>query len=187
AREGGREEAQQIKLLFGAKSVQELLSHVEQARDQEEREGIYVIATRRATAAGDIDQALLILNRVEGSARQDLERDIHDRAAAIALANGDAEAAYRHGKYLSDLRTRTDLLSGVARLLCEKNETGRAAEIINEAQKAVEKEQEGPDKVMCMLMITNAAARLSSARGFECMKITVEAINRAKDSDGKPT
>lgn len=183
----GEREVHEIKVIFGLRSAQEALSNAERATNPEEKEVSYLIAARKAMDAGDTDQARALLDRIHGPGREELAKQIHEKTLSTAIANGDAETAYRYGKQVEDWRTRTMALSQVAQLLYEKNQSDRATEVLNEVQTAVEKEKEGPDKVVCMLIIANASARLSPVKGFESMKKAVDAINRAKDSDGKLT
>jgi len=184
---GGARGVHEIKVMVGPRSAQEALNNAERATDPEEKMASYTVAARKAVAAGDTDQALALLNRVPDTVRRELGQKIHEKALTTAIANGDAVTAYRLGKQAEDLHTRTRWLSQVAQLLYEKNQSDRATEVLNEAQKAVDKEEAGPDKVVCQLMIANVTSRFSSAKGFESMKKVVDAINRAKSADGKPT
>jgi hypothetical protein len=186
-RRGGKELIRQDMMFFASRSVQEILSSAELNPDQREKQALYALAARQSSFAGDFDQAFSLLNRIDKDEKIELEPEIRIEAAKSAIASGNVEIAYKHSKDVRDLRNRVRLLSQVAQLFQEKNETGRATAVLNEAEKSIVSLPNGVDRVITTLAIAGAAAHMDKARGFEAMTSAIAAINRAKKPDGTST
>jgi hypothetical protein len=183
----GKEHMRQVNLLFRPQSSQELLNNAEQAKDEFEKQALYIMAIKKYLSEANFDQALPLMSKLDDEQRPGREEEIHVAAAKFAIARGNIDTAYLHSRKVEFLRYRIDFLCQVVRLLQDNKEPDKALEIINETEKSIEKEENGPDKVVILLMVANAAARLKPARGFEIMKSAIEAINRARRSDGTYT
>ena len=186
ALEDGKRAFRKIKVVMGARSIQQALNNAEQATDPKEKELSYMIAIKKAADAGDIKQALSLLGRLDDSGREESEDQVRQLALNAIIDSGDADTAYRYGKRLKDPDGRAEFLVKVAQLLCAKNQRARATAVLNEAQRTAEEEGEEPPQAMDMLAIANVATCISPAKGFEAMKKAVGAINRVTDEDGKP-
>jgi hypothetical protein len=186
--EDGKELIRDINLLIRPPSAQDLLNNAEQAKDEIEKQALYIMALKKSLSEANFDQAFSIQSKLDEEERSgDGEQEIHIAAAKFAITRGNIDTAYLHSRKVKDLRDRIELLCQVARLLQDNKEPDRTLEIINEAEKSIEKEKNGPDKVVTLLRVANAATRLKPARGFEVMKSAIKAINQARRSDGTYT
>jgi len=182
---GGKEHIRQVKLVRRPMSVEAVLQNANQVRNQEEKQLLYAMAAQKSAEEGDFDRAFLILEKIhDAESRNAVAQPIRERAAEMAVAKGNVDMAYRYSTEVEDLRTRIRLLMGVALLLHDRKEGDRAMKVINDAERSIDKVQNGPDKVYTMFKVASAATRLDPARGFEVMRATIEAINSAKKPDG---
>jgi hypothetical protein len=176
--EDGKELISQVNLLFRRRSSQERLNQAEQTKDELEKQLLYGEAVYQYLFEANFDQAASILSKMDDAGRSGMEQDIHIGAAKFAIASGNIDSAYRHSREVKYLRSRIDLLCQVAQLLQNNKESDRALKIINEAEKSIEKEENGADQITLLFMVANAATRLQPARGFEMTKSAIEAFNR---------
>lgn len=181
--QGGKEHIRETKLMFGPMTKEFALRNAREAKDQLDKMAYYSRAITVAADQGDFDQALAILKtNFEVKMSSDFEARILVRAAKNAIANDDADAAYRYTSKVRDLRQRTELSCGIARMMSKRKDSSRAVRVINEALEYAQKAKDDRERAQAMLQIADAATLLESARGFEVVNQAIEELNHAKSS-----
>jgi len=177
----GENEIKDYDYVMRISSTEGALSEAEATEDSHTRESLYLHAWQHALVRRDFDQALSIIAKISSKeTRSDFESRTRYQAAMVAIGKGNLDIAYRFGKGITDLESRAYVFSQMAQALQDKNEIGRATEIIREAVQSIGSEKSDSDKALAMLTIASTAARLDPSLGFEIMKSTVEIINLAR-------
>jgi hypothetical protein len=165
--------------------LQDLLSQADTARSPAEKDNLYARAAVLALAESDFERALAIAGKVSPSpSRLSIEARARQRAAVAALSKEDFVEADRYARDLPNLVQRATVVDQLLRALEKRKDTGRAAEVLAEAEQSLGKTQDGPEKASALLIIAGAAARLDPLRGFEILRSAITAINKA-DTDNK--
>lgn len=144
------------------------------------QQSLYQQAINQALNSRDYDQALALLPKLdEEIARSFFESRIRSQRALSTVNNGDLDVAYEYANEVPDLSARALLLAQFAQRLVDAKETQRAAKMLGEAQELFQRAENGADKARGMVELVSAAARIDTNRGFDDMRLAVEAINSA--------
>jgi hypothetical protein len=172
-----------ISRLSQPSSSEDLVKNAEATSDPMQKDIFYLRAVSQMTGSQDFDKALSLLDKVDnkelGAA---LDSVVRTQATQFYLNKKDIDSAYNYAKDASDVLRRSALLASIARALLSKKDTVRATEILNTAEKLIDKADDGLDKASAMLIITDAKSRLDPEMGFASMEATVKAFNDADAS-----
>lgn len=179
-------EGEMLEHLFKT-TITEWLDMAAAAQTQEEKDHYYSQAAAVLMYRDeDYEQALAVMSKVSDRRhREPLLTQIKEMAAKKALANGDAEKAYRYGKELSDGYASVRILVDAARLFVKRGDTERAKAILDEAQAKLGTVKHDSDKASLMVHISSVAAEVSAELGFQKMKAAVGMINAVDDLKGQ--
>lgn len=181
--QGGKEHIRETKLMVGPMTKEVALRNARETKDEMEKMAYYTRAITLAADQGDFDEALAILKtNFEVNVSSDFEGRILVKAAKTAIANDDADAAYRYTSKVRDLRQRTELSCGIARMMNKRKDSSGAVRVLNEALEYVQKAKDDWQRPQAMLQVASAATLLESARGFEVVNQAIEELNHAKSS-----
>jgi hypothetical protein len=166
-------------------TVEDLLSRSDKLNPNE-KSRIYSEAIFQAIQSRHLEEARTILERVEDEGTRShlvlmLQRATEEeryRNAQEALDRGDFDVAYELIEELGE-RLQVNMLSNMALSLFNKKENARALKVLDEAERRAAKGEDRTDRASEMLHLAGVAARLDPNRGFEDMKLAVEAINHA--------
>ncbi len=165
---------------FGPADIPDLLKRAEMVPNTAERDSLYARAARQVLVGSDFERALSITEKISpGPARENLEAIARQRAAIAALSKGDFVAADHYVRDLPNLVQRATVYDQMLRAFQKRNDVGRAAEVLTEAEKSFGKAKDGPDKALALLIIAGAAARIDPLRGFDFLELAIVAINHA--------
>ncbi|MGH9944228.1 MAG: hypothetical protein ACRD9R_17925 [Pyrinomonadaceae bacterium] len=161
-------------------SFSEALKEAEAATNPMQKDLLYFRAATTAASRGEYDVALSLVEKVSvEDFRTGFDAALRLHAVNALTGKGEIDLAHRYAKGSLDVRQRAALLGRIANALIDKNDRGRALEILDEAEQLATKTDEGPAKAQAMLILTNTRIRLNPVRGFESMEATVKAFNRA--------
>ena len=184
---GGKKDLKELNLLLNPPNVESLLRHAKSAKNQDEKIRYYLLAAHRAVSDGNFDRAFAILDKLpDQEARRAQTENFRVRAAEAALAKSDLDNAYRYGQDVVEPYQRIEIIKRVLLALVEKKDNTRANAILDEALKGVAKDDDVRSRrANALVTFAEIAFRVNPERGFEIMKSAVEALNRARMSDGK--
>jgi hypothetical protein len=161
---------------------------LEQARSEQNKFLKDLLFTRAAMSAmtgGDFDRALSVIEKLgDEDRRASLGSMIRLQAAAAALKKEDLDSALRYTAGVSDLRQRAYLYGMIARTLLDKNDAGRAAEVLGDAERDIDKAGDDAVKANALLIIAESKSRIAPAQGFEAVGVAVKAFNHADAAEG---
>ena len=163
-------------------NVQDLVSQADMARSPAEKDGLYARAALQAVVENDFERALSIAGKLSrGPSRLNVEAMARQRAAMAALGKEDFVEVDRYARDLPNLVQRATVFDQLLLALEKRKDSGRAAEVLAEAEQSIGKAEDGPEKVRALLIIAGAAARLDPLRGFEILRSAITAINKSHD------
>ncbi|MFY9607818.1 MAG: hypothetical protein WAU45_04290 [Blastocatellia bacterium] len=155
-------------------SLNEAKTETNAARQQ----SLYQQAINQALNSRDYDQALALLPKLdEEVARSYFKSRIRHQRAVAAM--NDLNVAYEYANEVPNMSMRALLLGQIALQLFYAKDTQRAARILAEAEDLFQITENGADKARGMVELVYAAAQIDLGRGFEDMRLAVEAINSA--------
>ena len=165
-------------------SADELLEQAQSERNKLLKDLLYTRAAMSAMTGGDFDRALSIVEKLGNEDRRaSLGSLIKLQAAAAALKRDDLESALRYAAGVSDLRQRAYLYGSIARTLFDKNDAVRAAGVLGDAERDIDKAADDAVKANALLIIAEVKARIDPAQGFESAGLAVKAFNRADSAE----
>ncbi len=159
------------------KTIDDILNEAQKEKNDFLRDFHYRDAVQRAEQAEDYDRAIEIAGKVGDQDQRPDTSLIRERAAHAALRKGNLGDAYRFAKDLLDVSERANLYSKIALKASEQSEIQRATELLNAAEKLMEKTPTTPKQVTALLQIASTKAAMNWARSFEATKLAIEAIN----------
>jgi hypothetical protein len=166
-------------------SADELLEQAQSERNKMLKDLLYTRASMSAMTGGDFDRALSIAEKLGSEDRRaTLGSVIKLQAAAAALKRDDLDAALRYAAGVIDLRQRAYLYGSIARTLFDKNDAARAAAVLGDAERDIDKADDDAVKANALLIVAEVKTRIDPAQGFDAAGVAVKAFNRA-DSAAK--
>ena len=136
-----------------------------------------------AATGGDFEQALSIIGKLEDAERRtSFDSVLRFQVASASLKKDDVEVALRYARGVADLRQRAFLYGKIARSLLDKDDAGRAAETLNDAELFVAKADDSATKANALVVLAEVKSRLNTVQGFELLEMAVKTFNRA-DAD----
>ncbi|HLG15716.1 MAG TPA: hypothetical protein VJH03_14615 [Blastocatellia bacterium] len=168
-------------------TVEDFLSRAERATDAKEKDLLYANALTRAVRNRDFGGARTILERIsnermrsqlDSTIRRAIDEERYSEARRT-LDSGDLDTAYALISELSDPRRRISMLGNLAISLLNRKENELSLQVLDEA-KRLAGGATGTERAVELLRLADLAARLDPERGFEDVKLAVEAINQAR-------
>lgn len=158
----------------------ELLEQAQSERNKFLKDLLYTRAAMAAMTGGDFDRALSIVEKLgDEERRAGLGSMIKLQAAAAALKKDDLNSALRYAAGVADLRQRAYLYGTIARTLFDKDDAVRAAAILSDAERDIDKAGDDAVKANALLIIAEVKVRLDPGQGFDAVGAAVKAFNRA--------
>lgn len=168
--------------LMQSGTAQDLIARAEQSTNGFERAALYQRAATQLAREGEMERALAVAAKIESAPmREAIAAGLRAQAAEQALNRNDVDAALRFARPIVALLPRTFAFNLIARRLAEQKDTGRAAEVANEAAAFLKQADESGEKARALLMLTATVARFDALRGFELLSSAVDAINKTDD------
>ncbi|MDQ3744314.1 MAG: hypothetical protein M3444_08025 [Acidobacteriota bacterium] len=165
-------------------SADEMLEQAQSEQNKFLKDLLYTRAAMSAMTSGDFERALSVIEKLGDEGRRaSLGSIIRLQASSAALKKEDFDSALRYAEGVSDLRQRAYLYGTIARALLDKNNGGRAAEVLDEAERTIGKADDDAVKANALLIIAEVKARLDPGRGFEAVGVAVKAFNRADSAE----
>lgn len=166
-------------------SLDDLLKQAGTTQDPLQKDLLYFRVVMMAMGEGNFERALSIVAEVKNEEfRSGLDSLLRFQAALSFNRKGDTDAALRYANSTSNLQQRAYLLAKVARALFDKKDIARASEVLAEAKQSVVKSDEGIEKALTLLLITEVETHLDPLRGFEGMEVTIKAFNDSSPKAG---
>jgi tetratricopeptide (TPR) repeat protein len=163
----------------------ELLEQAKSEQNKFLKDLLYTRAAMSAMTGGDFDRALSIVEKLgDEDRRANLGSLIRLQAATAALKKEDLDSALRYTAGVSDLRQRAYLCGMIARALLDKNDAERAVEVLNDAERDIDKADDDAVKANALLIIAESKSRIAPAQGFEAVGVAVKAFNHADNAEG---
>lgn len=181
-----------MKLSLLMRSVQtadfsDLINQAETTRSPSEKDRLYTRAARQLLVENAFERALSITEKISlGPLRENLEAMTRQGAAMDALRKDDFDSADHYIRDLPNLTQRAVVYDQMLRALQKRNDIGRLAEVLTEAEQSFGKAKDSPDKAYALLVVAGAAARIDPLRGFDFLKSAIEAINHAEPDNTSP-
>ncbi|MBV9924524.1 MAG: hypothetical protein JOZ96_05730 [Acidobacteria bacterium] len=177
--------ADTVGKMLQAGGADELVEQAQAERNKLLKDLLYTRAAMSAMTGGDFDRALSIAEKLgDEDRRVSLGSVIRLQAASAALKKEEVDTALRYAAGVSDLRQRAFLYGSIARALSDKNDSVRAAGVLADAERDIEKAEDDAVKANALLIIAEVKTRLDPAQGFDAVGVAVKAFNRA-DSKGE--
>jgi tetratricopeptide (TPR) repeat protein len=162
-----------------AGGVDDLLSKADKALDAQ-KDQYYVQAAMVSVQMGEMDRALSISRSIKDADTEAfIESGIRLRACALAVGKGDLEGAYKYAKDLANLQQRVMAFSDLSRAYMRNGDRQRSLEVLDDAEMALSKVENGPEKARAMYCLVPAVTGIDMLRGFEFMKAAINAINHS--------
>jgi tetratricopeptide (TPR) repeat protein len=157
------------------------LNQAKTETDAAMQQSLYHRAITDAYNAQDFDQSLALIPKLDNeAARFFFESQIRNQRALVLLTKGDFDAAYEYANEVPDVSMRALLLGrNIALELFYKKETQRAAQMLAEAEALFQRAESGAERAKAMVELVYASVQIDPDRGFEDMRLAVEAINAA--------
>lgn len=176
--------AQQQQAAVSGRNDHDISTQIERA-DREKDPQIRDILLRSAALSlmrGDADHALGVAAKISDT---DLRAQTEDDVNLVRLQDLLRSRSYDEGRNtilkLNSVILRAKVLAELAsHVLSEIKDTGRASEILSEAQLIVQKIEDTPDKLLALLGIAQQFATFDSARGFESLTLAIKTSNQLK-------
>lgn len=173
-------EADAVSKMFQPGSTDEILEQAQSEQNTFLKDLLYTRAAMSAMTGGDFDRALSVVEKLGDEGRRaSLDSIIRLQASSAALKKEDFDSALRYAEGVSDLRQRAYLYGTIARALLDKNNGTRAAQVLDDAVRAIDKADDDTVKANALLIIAEVKARLDPWQGFDAVSIAVKAFNRA--------
>jgi len=148
--------------------------------DSETQQRLYQQAIIQALNAQDYDQALALLPKLDDeTARFYFESQVRHQRAMVAINKREVDAAYEFASGVPNLSVRASLFGRIALQLFYDEDTTRATKMLTEAEALFAKAESGIEKAQGMLELVYTAAQIDLGRGFEDMRLAIDAINAA--------
>lgn len=142
------------------------------------QQSLYQQTITQALNRRDYDQALALIPKLDDpAARSYFDSRIRYQRALAAM--NDLDVASGYANEVADLSARASLLGQIALQLFYAKDTLRAVQMLARAEELFQNAESGPDKARGMVELVYAAAQIELDRGFEDMRLAVEAINAA--------
>ena len=171
--------------LVNGNGMQETLTRADSTDDPRMKSLLYTNAAMQAMGDGDYDKAMTIAEKITNTGqRTGVLSMVSSLAALDAIDKGDFDTANHYIEKLSKPIQRASLFISMSQALQKKNDTVRAREVLEDAERLMEKADEGPEKAAYLLRIANAMISIDANRGFEMMKSAIDSINKIKTGDG---
>lgn len=173
-----------VDLYTDSASSEDLARRADKVTNRDLRNSLFAKAALIASAEGNVDRALAIVENVSDiDIRSGVKTIVYFQAASRAIQSNDVEAAYKYAKAIESTPHQVFALSQIAQVLANKKLTQEATEILNEAFKLSEsKLSEGEERVRAMLTLSKIMSRVDKLLGFEFMQSAVRAINSSNFS-----
>jgi hypothetical protein len=144
-------------------------------------DALYSTAANRLVSRGQAARALEIVAKIENEElRTGLQALILIQAVGKALEEKHPDEAYRYARELSDTRQRCAAFVMVARHYQQAGNLQAALDLLTEAERAVERLHDSPEKASALLAIANATASMDPQRGYDLLLYAIHTINRTE-------
>ena len=131
----------------------------------------------------DANRALSLAARIDDSdLRQSTEDDINLIRVQKAFSSRSYEEGRKIALKINNLFLKTKLLADLAnKVLSDNKDTGRAGELLSEAQCIISKSDRPADKVSALLIIARNFAAFDSLNAFETLRMALKNLNQLKE------
>lgn len=150
--------------------------------DPARRDSVLIAESHRVLLTDGYDRAKAVANRISDDGER--ARTLDDLARSGAQLAGDArrfDEVLTISKDVSDPSERARLIVRAARTAAGSNDRQRAVELLDEAQRVLEKFSAGDPltRAATLAQLSNAYASIDTLRAFEVVSSAVSAFNKA--------
>jgi hypothetical protein len=144
----------------------------------DEKDIVFHRASLQASRHGDFEQALSIAGSIQDEQlRRNAESVARTEQAASFLSKGDLDDAYTAILSIPLLRQQAAMFAQIMRALIKKKDIFRAAQILDNATRVMEKAPDTPDKVSALLLLCQISSQIDGSQGTTILQLAVSAIN----------
>lgn len=164
------------------------IAEAELVKDGELKGGLLLSATRLAREQGKLRQAvqlILAVRRVWAGYRSGVDRDL-DGIIQEALNKQEVETARYALAEIEDLLRRADSTRRLARYFVTQKDTGKAADVLQEAAKHLANALTGKEKALAYANLALDWAGLDDFQFRETVRLLVKSANNIEKPDGTP-
>lgn len=167
--------------------IDEQIERAEKQKDSQVRDPLFS-SIAHSLMRQDGVRALKVADKIEDEeVRRTTQDDINLVRVQSLLAAKAYEEVRQTALKFNNVVLQARVLARLAnKVLTQNKDTGRAGELLTEANDITSKTDNTPDKALSLLLIADQFATFDEIRGFEALESAIKTVNRLNDYEPAP-